>query len=122
MNRRPIYFYFRSSWKRRRWHPIRFKRMLTPYETMLLEYIEKVLKPKGTGFGDWAKNSIAQLLYHAAVTINISNNQGVSPHTVNTLKFLQRRARRPGHAFYATPGLKLRKGDQILAGQRMSLS
>lgn len=112
MNRQPVYFYFRSSWKRRRWHPIRFKRMLTPYEVVLLEYIEKLLKPSGT-FGQHFRNTIAQLLFKATSTFNISNTQGVTPHTVHKVKFLRKPSRRPGHAFHATPGSKLRHKPEV---------
>ncbi len=113
MNRRPVYFYFRSSWKRRRWHPIRFKRMLTPYEVVLIEYIEKLLKPKNASFGDWARGTMARLIYQAAVINNISNSQGVGPHIVHKLKFSKRSARRPGHAFYVPIGSTLKRKIEV---------
>jgi hypothetical protein len=102
MSRSPVYFYFRASWKRRRWHPLRFKRMLTPYQDHLCARIERSL-----GARESLETSFLKLIFNATAIANIPNYATLSP-TIKTLRFLKRRARRPGHAFYAPSGTKLK--------------
>lgn len=80
--------------------------MLVPYNVHLCLRIEKLLGPKGTGFGKHFANSIVQLLYQAAVDCNLIRNDQTY---VAKVRFLRQVAPRPGRKFYAPPGTKLKR-------------
>jgi len=73
MKRQPIYFYLRSSWKKRRWSPSKFKRLLTHDRELLLFRIEKLLGPPPTK-GEHFANSFLRLMYEATAIQNISDD------------------------------------------------
>jgi len=61
---------------------------------------------KRSTLGETMSNNIVHLIFQASLKLT-REDRGLP--VVPSLRFLSRRARRPGHAFYAPPGTKFKR-------------